>query len=108
MHTSIPILVASLALSPAAFAAQPSFTCTSQAKEVEKLICTDAELAAMDVTMARLYKRVLKNTPKADQQDLKAEQRGWLEGRNACWKAANHKACVKADYEARIQELKDK
>jgi uncharacterized protein len=45
MHKSILVLVASLALSPAAFAAQPSFTCTPQAKEVEKLICNDAELA---------------------------------------------------------------
>jgi uncharacterized protein len=108
MRTLVLVLVSTLALSPAAFAAQPSFKCTPQAKEVEKLICNDAELAQMDVTMAGLYKRVMKNTPKADQQELKAEQRGWLEGRNDCWKAANHKACVKADYEARIQELKDK
>ena len=72
------------------------------------LLTNDGELAQMDVTMAGLYKRVMKNTPKADQQELKAEQRGWLEGRNDCWKAANHKACVKADHEVRIQELKDK
>lgn len=42
------------------------------------------------------------------QQALKAEQRGWLEGRNACDKAAIPKTCLKEEYRARINELKDR
>jgi hypothetical protein len=36
---------------------------------------------------------------------LKAEQRGWIEGRNECWKGDEKGACVRNEYERRIAEL---
>jgi hypothetical protein len=36
---------------------------------------------------------------------LKAEQRGWIKGRNECWKTTDKVACARKSYEARIAEL---
>jgi uncharacterized protein len=36
---------------------------------------------------------------------LKAEQRGWVAGRNDCWKAADRAQCVSESYRLRIAEL---
>ena len=91
-----------------AFAAKPSFNCSKATHEIEKLICSDDELAALDVSLNDLYKVVMKNTPAAAQKRLKAEQSGWVKGRNDCWKADDKHACTKGEYEARINVLKDR
>jgi hypothetical protein len=31
-----------------------------------------------------------------------------VKGRNDCWKADDKKACIKGEYESRINELKDR
>lgn len=36
---------------------------------------------------------------------LPAEQRGWIKGRNECWKSADKKQCVTEEYQRRIYEL---
>jgi uncharacterized protein len=36
---------------------------------------------------------------------LKAEQRGWIKGRNDCWKEADKRKCVEESYRRRIAEL---
>ena len=89
-------------------AAHPSFNCAKASHEVEELICKDAELADLDRSLADLYAVVLKNTPASEQKMLKAEQRGWVKGRNDCWKSSDERGCVKREYEARISELKDR
>ena len=33
------------------------------------------------------------------------EQRGWIKGRNDCWKADDKKGCAKTEYQRRIAEL---
>jgi len=91
-----------------AHAAQPSFDCGKATHEMEQLICKDADLAALDRSLADLYAVLLKNTPADKQKTLKAEQRGWVKGRNDCWKADDQHACVEGEYEARIKELKDR
>ncbi|MFO1429136.1 MAG: hypothetical protein U1F76_03195 [Candidatus Competibacteraceae bacterium] len=50
----------------------------------------------------------MKHTPASEQKTLKAEQRGWVKGRNDCWKAGDQRGCIKSEYEARIRELKDR
>ena len=86
----------------------PSFDCAKASHEIEELICKDAELADLDRSLADLYAVVLKNTPTSEQKTLKAEQRGWVKGRNDCWKSSDERGCVKREYEARISELKDR
>ena len=86
----------------------PSFDCAKTSHDVEELICKDAELADLDRSLAELYAVVLKNTPASEQKLLKAEQRGWVKGRNDCWKSSDQRGCVKREYEARISELRDR
>jgi uncharacterized protein YecT (DUF1311 family) len=87
---------------------QPSFDCSKASSSIEKLICSDNELAKLDRSLADLYKVLLNNLPSNQKQHLKAEQRGWVKGRNECWKSSNLRRCVKSEYELRIKQLKDR
>jgi len=103
--TSLIALLPAVALfSHAAFAAKPSFNCAKAEHEVETLICKDAELAKLDVSLTNLYNTLLKNTPASSKRGLQAEQSGWVKGRNDCWKSGDQRACVKAEYESRIKD----
>ena len=116
MHANAPtldkalILSALMALSLAspAHAARPSFDCAKAGNQVEKLICSDAELAELDRSLSDLYAVLLKHTPKGEQKQLKAEQRGWVKGRDDCWKDDDMRGCVAGEYRSRIDELKDR
>lgn len=108
MRTFIIALLASLALSPQAYAANASFKCSEHSSKVEKLICHDSELAQLDSSLASLYHLVMKSIPADEQAALKSEQREWIHSRNACDKAADPKMCIKEEYHARIGELKDR
>jgi uncharacterized protein len=109
MRTPALTLLAGLAvLAPTAQAANPSFDCAKASHEAEELICKDAELASLDHRLSDLYTVVLKHTPASRQGTLKAEQRGWVKGRNDCWKSSDQRGCIKANYEERIRELKDR
>jgi uncharacterized protein len=105
---TILVLIMGLAMSQSALAAKASFTCNAHSGQAEKLICSNPELAELDVSLANLYRVLMKSLPHAEQQALKTEQRGWIEGRNACSKAADPKVCLKEEYHARINELKDR
>jgi uncharacterized protein len=90
-----------------AWSASPSFDCAKASGEVENLICNDAELAKLDRSLSQLYSTVLKNTPASRQKTLKTVQRGWVKGRNDCWKSDDVRGCVANEYHTRINELKD-
>jgi len=92
----------------AAWSANPSFNCAKASSSVEKLICNDAELADLDRSLSSLYSRVMENSSAADQKRLKTEQRGWVKGRDDCWKSDDMRGCVAREYRYRIDELKDR
>jgi uncharacterized protein len=105
------VLLAAIGLclaSAGALAANPSFDCAKASSDVEKLICSDAELAGLDRSLAGLYGTLLKHTPASEQKMLKAEQRGWVKGRDECWKSDDLRGCVASEYRTRINELKDR
>lgn len=81
----------------------PSFDCAKAEGTVEELICGDPELARRDWALAAAYRKALGrlNKGSADYNDLKAEQRGWIKGRNDCWKAAELRTCVAGSYSDR-------
>lgn len=81
----------------------PSFDCTLADGQVEALICRDAELAALDRKMAQVYQMAVVNIPESEQP--KAVQRGWIKGRNDCWKAQDVRECTLANYQIRLVEL---
>ncbi|MGF1685098.1 lysozyme inhibitor LprI family protein [Photobacterium japonica] len=86
-------------------AVTPTFDCKKAQGEVENLICQQADLATLDQQMATVYAEAMKRLPKDDLATQKAMQRGWIKGRNECWKANDVKACTQSAYKTRIVEL---
>lgn len=83
----------------------PSFKCSANmASSVETLICGSEALSALDRQMASTYNTALKKAG-SQAKMLKAEQRGWIKGRNDCWKADDKQACIRDSYNQRLVEL---
>jgi uncharacterized protein YecT (DUF1311 family) len=101
-----------------ALAQGPTFNCAKAQGEVEKLICSDASLAALDRKLDSVYKAASAKAKGKLATQLREEQRGWVKGRNDCWKANGRetwitatwtvntvKGCVEAQYRLRTSEL---
>lgn len=109
---SIAIL-ACLTLMPAAGLAQdgPAFDCAKAESSAEKLICEDAELAALDRRLADRFAAAVEvaeglDVGAAEATDtLRATQRGWISGRDECWKEPDLRVCVETEYLQREAEL---
>jgi uncharacterized protein YecT (DUF1311 family) len=81
----------------------PSFDCAKASTGSEHLICSNANLAAADVEMARIYRQVLNSI--TDKKALKHEQNQWRKvERDAC----KDVACVLNSYAMRTKQLKEK
>ncbi len=76
----------------------PSFDCRSARSPVEKAVCSDPVLAAMDRRLARLYAQ-------AGGRAIEAEQDAWRARRDACARDADLAACASEVYDERIREL---
>ncbi|GAA6129783.1 MliC family protein [Halopseudomonas sabulinigri] len=103
---AIATLLGLAATQPLHAAEGPSFDCSkAQAGSIEQLICDDSSLAALDRQLAEVYSAAQKKAANEQPPMLKAEQRGWLSGRNECWKEDDKNACVREAYSMRIAEL---
>ena len=103
------MLLGTLALMPLlASAATPSFDCTKAHSAAEQLVCQDAGLAALDNELAALYPKAMSQLSAEQQKTEKAMQRGWIKGRNECWKESDSRQCVEESYQLRITELQIK
>ncbi len=90
----------------AALAAGPSFDCAKVAEgSVPKMVCDDPALSALDRQLAVVYKQATQRAMNEHPATLRAEQRGWIKGRDDCWKAADKRTCVEQAYKQRIAEL---
>lgn len=96
----------------------PTFDCAKAQGAVEKAICADPALATRDRALADVYKAATAKASGKLAATLKTEQRGWVKGRNECWKADGQetwitatwtvktvKDCVDAQYRIRTSEL---
>lgn len=90
----------------------PSFDCTGAASTVEELVCADAALATLDRAVAAAFGAALDTVQRLDagaaaaEAELRAYQRGWIKGRDDCWKAGDGlRDCVEAAYLRREAEL---
>lgn len=100
------IAISLLTLTILAHAGRPSFDCSKvEAGSIEELICSNEDLSALDQKMAKVYQEAEKKAVDEKPTVLKAEQRGWIKGRNSCWKSYDEKECVKETYLLRIAEL---
>ncbi len=114
-------LAAGVALVSAPLRAEgPAFDCAKADGDVEKLICQDDGLASLDRKLDEVYKAALAKARDDVPRSLKAEQRGWIKGRNECWKAqgtdnpvfltaswqaTSVRGCVEGQYQIRTSEL---
>ena len=103
------VLAAAVA-SPDSLAAEPAkgpaFDCRKvKVGSIEEIVCKDAELSGLDRRLDGVYKAALKKAANEKPPVLKATQRGWVKGRNDCWKEADKPACVKDAYVRRTAEL---
>jgi len=92
--------------SATAVADSPSYDCSKvESGSIEEMICADEQLSALDRELSGVYAEA--RVKAADEQPpvLKAEQRGWIKGRNDCWKSEDQRKCVQDQYQLRIAEL---
>lgn len=70
-------------------------------------VCADPELRQLDQRLAEVYAAALRKAVNERPPVLKAEQRGWIKGRDDCWKAGADgiMGCVRDSYRRRIVEL---
>ena len=104
------VLMLAAGAAGAATVTEPSFDCAAASGEIEALICTDPTLAELDRQLAEVYGQAAAAAERLDApgdslNELRAYQRGWIKGRNDCWKADDQVACVAAAYEQRIATL---
>lgn len=103
---NIVILVVFLCTPLFALAQGPSFSCGKiEPGSVEEMICQDEGLSALDRQLADVYGAASKKAADEQLPVLKAEQRGWIKGRNDCWKSEDKLECVRDGYQLRIAEL---
>jgi len=94
-----------LAVQPAR-AQGPSFDCAKVPPGgIDRLICDDRDLSALDRKLADVFVAAAAKATNEHPPTRKAEQIGWIRGRNDCWKADDKRACVRTEYVRRIAEL---
>ena len=105
-----PAILSIVLVSAAAAQTKPTFDCAKADHEIETLICQDDDLAALDRRLADVFaeavaaiKGMADHAPA--EKELRAMQRGWVGGRNECWKAEDKRQCAQESYERRIAEL---
>ena len=87
----------------------PSYDCDNvAASSIEEMICMVKGLSAMDRRLAEVYAMATEKAVNEHPPILKAEQRGWIKGRNDCWKSDDRRRCVQNTYQLRIAELQAK
>ncbi|CAG9238915.1 LprI domain-containing protein [Paraburkholderia tropica] len=83
-----------------------SFDCEKAASSVEKAICADSSLNALDEQLAQQYRETLGNLPADEAATARSVQRNWLRERDACAaQAAGARDCLKSSMERRMTAL---
>ena len=84
----------------------PTFSCRGvQPGSIPDLVCADTALGTLDRDLQRVYAQAARTAAHERPPVLKAEQRGWVRGRDDCWKSDDRRACVADAYVTRIAEL---
>ena len=82
--------------------AKPSFDCRSVKQPLEKLICSDLVLSDLDYKMVSSYEYIAYNWPERVTNQVRKDQRAWLQKRNAC---GSNIQCLEKIYRERVNEL---
>ena len=100
------MLLAGWMIAAPALARGPSFDCAkARPGSIDRMICDDAQLSDLDRKLADIYAAATKKAVNEHPPMLRAEQIGWIRGRDDCWKSDDRRACVMDEYSRRIAEL---
>lgn len=78
-----------------------SFDCAKAKTSVEKLVCSDPSISALDDALNEEYETATAVNSDEENSSLRAQQKAWLASRNKCADIA----CLRRSYEKRIKEL---
>lgn len=85
---------------------KPSFDCSkAPTGSVEALICNNSSLIDLDNQLTDVYTQAKAKVETRNMSTFKAMQRGWIKGRDDCWKSNDKRLCIKESYTHRISEL---
>ncbi len=91
----VPLVLASAFIGGEASAQTPSFSCNQvETGSIEEMICKDGALSSLDRKLADVYAQASRKATNEHPPMLQAEQRGWIKGRDECWKSDDKRACV--------------
>lgn len=83
-----------------------SFDCAKASSSVEKTICADPSLNALDEELAQQYQETLGNLTADEAAKARADQRNWLTERNACGpQATTEHNCLRDSMTRRMKAL---
>lgn len=82
---------------------KPSFDCPKASNKTERLICSEHDIAILDLTMANAYRDLQAETKNVQKlAEIKLAQNNWLKNiRNSC----DETRCLKTAYTHRINTL---
>lgn len=95
-----------VAMSVAPASAQ-AIDCFNVEGPVADIICSDADLQALDEAMGDAFRQVVRSTPRSERPGLLRSQRDWIAERNNCLGAANVPECIRSWTERRISNLSE-
>ena len=102
---AVTVVAAWISFGPAR-AEGPSFDCAKVSPgSIARMVCDDTKLSALDRQLADVYGAAAKKAVNEHPPTLRAEQNGWIRGRDDCWKADNKHDCVAGEYMRRIAAL---
>ena len=100
MKIVVACVVLWVAFLPRAAAAQ-GVDCAKATSPVQKAICADPDLMALDKSMVAAYSAAITQATPAQKTDIEAQQRRWATARDACAKNTDLKGCVTTYYKNR-------
>ena len=72
---------------------------------IEKRLCDDKSLNALDAQVAQAFQNALNSNLAAGQEEVRQSQQAWLERRDACESEPNPRNCLDRAYRDRITSL---
>lgn len=90
--------LAALALVLGAVGASAAPVCARGSGAVDRLLCSDAGLAALDQGLQQVHRQALAQARGPARQALVVEQRAWARGRADCWKADGQPTWITASW----------
>ncbi len=108
LNLATAFLATFVVIAPPSGLTAPSFDCRQSGNDIERLICSDAKLSALDAQMAELFGEAMRRATGSTREELLSEQRGWIKNRNGCAKRAEpRRRCVVEHYTQRTSRLEE-